>query len=179
MLKKLLFSFAFITLSLSASAQFEGKINPFALLWGSADISAEYVINDNIGVDFAPTLSFSDAVLNNVDYSSTRFGVVINPRYYFSPNRGGDKFYFGGYIKYMNGSFKDSNDVVGWKNVRFAGGFNVGYKVVAESGFLFDIGFGGGKAFVNENTSETGLDLSALDLINIDFVGKLAVGWRF
>ncbi|MCB0495736.1 MAG: DUF3575 domain-containing protein [Cyclobacteriaceae bacterium] len=177
--KKSFILLALIALSLSAKAQFEAKINPFSILWGSIDVAAEYGFSDNFGIDLAPTIAFDKQTLDDVEYKSTRAGVVVNPRYYFSPNKGLDKFYFGGYLKYMSGAYK-SDGVIGWKNERFAGGFNIGYKIVAESGFLFDIAFGGGKAFVNKNTSELdGIDLTLLDAINIDFVGKLAVGWRF
>jgi len=167
-------SFAFL-----GKSQVELKINPLTFFFGSLDVSLEYGVKPNFGIDIAPSINFDNKDLGGIEYKGSGFGAVINPRYYFNPSKGINKFYVGAYANFVSRQYKDNNDVVGWKNTRFALGPNIGYKTVSKSGLLFDIGFGFGRSFYNENTSEEGLDISELSTVNSDFIGKLAIGYRF
>ena len=178
-MKKLTFLLAFIAMGFSSYAQFEIKINPVSILWSSFDISAEYGFNEKFGVDVAPVFDFGKTKYNSLEYKNSKIGAVINPRFYFNPNRGIDKFYFGAYLKFSSGKSTYEDDSY-LKNTRVAIGPNIGYKVSSDSGFIFDIGFGVGKAFVNNwDSNINGFDEDLLSLFSIDFIGKLAVGWRF
>jgi hypothetical protein len=55
----------------------------------------------------------------------------------------------------------------------------LGYKVVSAGGFVFDINAGAGRAFVNNNTYESGGVEQEVDWPEIIFQGKLGVGYRF
>jgi len=66
-----------------------------------------------------------------------------------------------------------------YTNTRFGLGFGLGYKIVSDGGFVFDIGFGAGKAFVDKTKFEADGVESGLDLPNLMLTGKLAVGYRF
>lgn len=179
-MKKLLTLPLALLFVISLNAQIDVKINPIALLYASFDVAAEFGISESFGVDVAPILNFGTQNYNSDEFKYTRFGIVANPRYYVSPKNGVDRFYVGAYAKFLTGKAK-FEDVTGWSNTRLAIGANLGYKVVADSGFVFDIGFGVGRAFVNNYEGEDLVDFSEefLEAIDIDFIGRLAVGWRF
>lgn len=178
-MKKLAFTFVFALFAFISYSQFEVKINPLSLLWSSFDVSAEYGVNEKFGVDVAPLFDFGKTEYNDLEYKNSKIGVVINPRFYFNPNRGIDKFYFGAYLKLASGKSTYEDDTY-IRNTRFAIGPNIGYKVSSDSGVIFDIGFGVGKALVNNWDSDiSGFDEDLLSLFSIDFIGKLAIGYRF
>jgi hypothetical protein len=180
MKRLLLLSIFCIGLAATTQAQFEVKINPVSLLFSNVNINAEVGLTPNFGIDFGPVLSFRNSEVLGNEFSSTQFGLTVNPRYYFTPKRGIDKFYVGAYAKFLTGKFTDETNNDEYSNTRLAVGFNLGYKIVTEGGFLFDIGFGLGRAFINEYTVESGsFDLDDIPLFNIDLVGILAVGYRF
>ena len=56
----------------------------------------------------------------------------------------------------------------------------MGYKWVADSGLVFEIGAGGGRTFSDkiEWLDEDGSELEDFS-IRIDVIGKLAIGYRF
>jgi hypothetical protein len=179
-MKKLLTLPLALLFVISLNAQIDVKINPIGLLFANFDVSAEFGLSENFGLDIAPIIDFRTADYGIDEYKYSRFGVVANPRYYVSPKNDVDRFYVGAYAKFLTGKAK-LDDLVGWSNTRFAIGANLGYKVVADSGFVFDIGFGIGRAFVNNYEAEELNDFSEdlLELFDIDFIGRLAVGWRF
>ena len=178
-MKKFTLTLVFAFIAMVSYSQIEVKINPLSLLWSSFDISAEYGVNEKIGVDFAPLFDFGKTKYNDLEYKNSKIGLVVNPRFYFNPNRGIDKFYFGAYVKFASGKSTYDDDTY-LKNTRLALGPNIGYKVSSDSGFIFDIGFGVGKALVNNWDSDiAGFDEDLLSLFSIDFIGKLAVGYRF
>ena len=180
-MKKFTFLLVFTFFSLSAFSQVEIKINPLLALFGVFDVSGEFGVNEKLGVDVAPNLYFSKVITyDKGEFKGSGFGAVINPRYYFNPNRGIDKFYFGAYLNFATykGENKESNTYI--KRTKLAIGPNIGYKVSSDSGFIFDIGFGLGRSFVNSwDSNIEGFNTDLLSLLSFDAIGKLAIGWRF
>lgn len=179
-MKKLLTLPLALLFVISMNAQIDVKVNPIALLFASFDVSAEFGLSENFGLDVAPILDFGSQDYGIDEYKYTRFGAIVNPRYYVNPKNDVDRFYVGAYAKFLTGKAK-LDDLVGWKNTRLAIGANIGYKVVADSGFIFDVGFGVGRAFLNNYEGDGIVDFSeeVLEAIDIDLIGRLAVGWRF
>lgn len=164
------------------------KINPIGALFRSPDLSAEFVLTDNIGIE--PRLSYSwntQNFLNPVDLTTEEFratglGVGVFARYYFNPEDACDKFYTSLYMRYLNRSFNSTVSDASISQNKFSGGLMLGYKWLSDGGISVDIGFGGGRAFTNNFTGSDGpfedFDLSTIPLFNLDFVGVLAVGYR-
>lgn len=178
-MKNIVVLIAFLLSAGISKAQIDVKVNPLAALFENINVSVEFKLAESWGLDIAPILDFSKQDYNSVEYKYNRFGVVANPRYYFNQNLGLDKWYLGAYIKFASGSAK-ADDVEGWSNTRLAGGINGGYKVVTAGNFIFDIGLGVGRAFVNNyDGSLTGFNEDLLEAIDIDFIGTLAIGYRF
>ena len=50
-----LVAIAFLFIVSKLSAQTELKVNPLGLLFGSPDISAEFRLNDNMGLELGPS----------------------------------------------------------------------------------------------------------------------------
>lgn len=179
------FVLVFITfLCFKAKSQIDLKINPIGALFNSPDISGEYLITDNIGVEAKIGLVYGKITQLGLDYKRGGFSITPNARYYFSPEKGIDKFYAGLYTKFSNISQKFGEEgstlFSDFSNTRFAVGLMLGYKFVADSGFSLDINFGTGRAFVNNYSSDTLNDLSleAFEIVNLDFIGTIAIGWR-
>lgn len=169
----------FLLASPKAQAQFEIKTNPLGLIFGSIPLSAEYVLKPNIGLEL--TGSYTKVSLGSIDWSGTK--ATFQFKYYFSPDKGGDKFYAFPYLRYVNRSGEDTydNEPVTVTNNVFGGGFGLGYKWVAESGLLFDLGFGIGRNLTNtwEASSPDYQEAANLDFPGINFVGRASVGYRF
>lgn len=180
-MKKVLFTCAVIFVSLGAKAQIDLSINPIALLFSNFDLSAEYRASNDIGIELTPGISFNKYNLGDGDYKTTGYGVRLIGKYYFSPEDGCDKWSIGPYVKFAGSSLK--NDANGHEatNTRLAVGFYSGYKWVSRKNIIFELGLGVGKAFVNKYSSnDENYDLGIFDTItDIDFTGKLAVGYRF
>lgn len=177
----LLLTILSIGLSTFAKAQVEVKINPIALLFENVSVDVEFGLSNNWGLNISPIVAFNKFDVGEDEFRRTQFGAVVNPRYYFSPTKGINKFYLGAYGKFQTGKIalvSNTDDNV--KNTRLAVGINIGYKIVTNGNFVFDIGFGLGRAFINEYSNETGgVDLSEFPLFNIDATGIFAIGYRF
>jgi hypothetical protein len=177
---------SFITLTTAKSQiQLEPKINPLALiLSGDLVLGCELIMSDKFGVE--PVIDFgkSDIGLDftggSEEISFTGFGIRAIGKYYFNPNRGADKFYVGPYFKYKGGAGTVESTDEKITRTRIAAGLAIGYKVVSASGIVFEIGLGGGRAFTDTfKNKDTDEEISVTDLINIDFLGRLALGYRF
>lgn len=159
------------------------SVNPIALLFSNFDIAAEYRMSPDIGLELSPGISFNNSTVNGDEYKSTGFGARLIGKYYFNPEDGCDKWNIGPYIKYGSATLKynDGNTDHKVSSTRLAVGFYTGYKWVSRKNVVFELGFGVGKAFVNKyTTDDSTVNIGDFaDLFNIDFTGKLAVGYRF
>lgn len=171
--------FAF-AVSNTAIAQIELKINPIGALFNSPDISAEYIVNEDIGVEFGLGLEYGKQAIT--DYKRSGFSVFVAGKYYFSPDDGADKFYAGAYLRPRSRNFTDEDDNGfdgSYKQSAFAVGVLVGYKWIGARGILFELGFGAGRAFGEKLKFTDGTNTEEVDGFGIDILGRVAVGYRF
>jgi len=189
-------------------SQFEVKVNPIGLLWGNMDLSGEYILNDNMGAEaeFAYYFKQDDLFGTTVTNSkSSRFVGILSYKYYFKPEDGGDKFYAFPYFRYKSSKFSITDNAVDYdiSYTALGVGFGLGYKWVATSGLLFDLGVGAGKNFGggwnwvatsgllfdlgvgagknfgggwNWDGYSTGIDIPVWP---VNFISRLSIGYRF
>lgn len=164
-------------------SQIEVKTNPIALLFGQIPLSVEYIINENIGAEATIGYYFSNNPSFTETISSSGFTTNFLFKYYFNPEDGGDKFYAFPYIRYVNRNSTIDDPSLGELTATYKAfglGFGVGFKTVAESGLLFDFGFGVGKNFSAEYTYS---DPNYINTNEIDWpiniLGRVSIGYRF
>lgn len=184
MKKVFLLTVAFFSFNI-LSAQMEVKINPIGVLFGSPDLSGEYIVNDDFGVELTLSAEMGSAsVVTSGDFDPKKsgFGAMAAGKYYFGPEAGCDKFYAGVYLKQRSYSVDDkgADFQYGYKRSSFSGGFLIGYKWVSKKNIVFELGTGLGRAFADkiEWTDQDGSEV--LDTsIKIDAIGRLSIGYRF
>lgn len=170
-----------------AEAQIDVTVNPIGLLFGSFSGGADFAISENFSIEPVIGLTFGNDDLSEAEAKYFGLPITVFGKYYFNPNNGTDKFYASAFVRFVRRSYtveEDDNsffEYVDYSNTRFGVGFGIGYKIVSSGGFVFDIGLGAGRAFVDNTKYEDGdgLQVDDLDLLNIMLAGKLAVGYRF
>lgn len=182
-MKKRLFTLvAALFMATSMFAQFEVKVNPIGLLFGGISASGEYILNDNMGVEVSARLSSNKLTITTEETKLTGFGIGAAYKYYFSPDDGADKFYANLYARYggLSGKYTGSISAAEEKATysKVAVGFGIGYKWLADSGLLFELGFGAGRNLAQTWSYSDNTNYSAPQW-GLDLTGKLAIGWRF
>ena len=164
-------------LAQTASAQVDATINPIGLLFGDFSVGADFAIVENFSVEAA--VGFGSGDLSDADWFNIPVNVV--GKYYFSPKHGTDRFYGDVFLRYVNRSwsYDDNSTFADYTSNRFGLGFGIGYKAVSKGGFVFDIGFGVGRAIINNNKFTGDGVEESVDWPEIMFQGKLGVGYRF
>ena len=164
-------------------AQTELKINPLGLLFSSPDLSAEFGVAENIGIEPFIGVSFLKLTVDGDGYKSNGIGYGVNGKYYFSPDKGIDKFYAGIYMRGGNSKYtgQGSNSGDSFSRNYFGVGLSLGYKLVSRQNIVFDIGIGIGRKFLNKysNASSSSVDISTIPLLNLDGFFRFGVGYRF
>lgn len=177
----LLFTMLSLFVATSTFAQIEPKINPLALLLsGDISVGCEFILGDRLGVE--PVIDFGKSDINLTGVGNVEFtgvGLRAIGKYYLNPNKGADKFYVGPYLKWKGGSGTGNITDNKITRNRIAAGLAIGWKVVASSGLVFEFGLGAGRAFndtYKDQTTDETFDVS--EVINLDLLGRLAVGYR-
>ncbi len=187
-MKKLSFltlTFALLFCVTTLNAQFEVKINPIGFLFNSPDLSAEYLINDDIGVELVIGADYGTIVgtgLTGDELRKSGFRLRAIGKYYFSPNDGTDAWYAGVYLGPRQRTVSGNSDSLfdsGWKQTAFTAGFTGGYKWVTAKGIIFELGLGIGRAFNDEFTFNDSTNTTTQDGFGIDGFGRASVGYRF
>lgn len=160
-----------------AQAQVDVTINPIGLLFGDFSVGADFALSENLSVE--PQIGFGTNKIGDV--KGTNIGVNGVVKYYFSPNRGADRFYGDVFLRFINRSwnYDDNSTYANFTTTRFGLGFGLGYKVVSGGGFVFDIGLGAGRALVDKNKYEDGGVEEDISWTKLMFQGKLGIGYRF
>jgi len=173
----------FLFVSFSANAQFEVKINPIGALFQSPDVSVEYIVNDDFGVEGKLGFAWSNNDVLGSEVRSNGLSLAVLGKYYFGPQEGADRFYTGMYGKFRtNNSSSNDVGVLSYNNTRLALGVVFGYKWVGDNGIVLDINLGLGRALVNNFKFDDPNDEiyeDALSLGNFDAISTIALGYRF
>lgn len=162
----------------SANAQIDVTANPIGLLFGDLSIGADFGVSENFSVEVA--LGFGSNKISDVKGSN--IGTNVVGKYYFSPNHGADRFYLDAFLRYVhrNWNYDDASGFADYSSNRMGIGFGLGYKVVSNGGFVFDIGFGAGRALVDNNKySDSNGARESVDWPSVMVQGKLGIGYRF
>ncbi len=181
-MKKIFLSFIAVLAFTTAWSQTDLKINPIGFLFGSPDVSAEFGISESMGVEPFVGVTYSNFKIGEATLKSNGFRLGGVGKYYFSPEKGLDKFWAGVYLR---GGTSTSTGTVNGKaeetsNARVALGLGLGYKWVSSKNIVFELGFGAGRALLNKYTVKSGsADLSQYPILNIDLLTRIQVGYRF
>ena len=178
---------AMMIMMVDAHAQetIELKVNPIGALFGNVNLSGEYLVSDNFGAELTASVLFGKygaGEVEGIEPNKSGFGVMGMGKYYFSPDKGCDKFFAAVYLRQR--SFKveaeSGEDYAAFERDIFAGGFAIGYKWVGEQRIALEIAFGGGRAFSEKNewTDDENQGEAFPDL-GVDFISRIAVGYRF
>lgn len=177
----------FTFLFTSAYSQIDLKINPLGVLFSSPDLAAEYVINENFGVELSVGLEYGNVAGTGLlgdefELSKSGYKIRLSGRYYFRPVNGADRFYAGLYTGPRSNTVTGNSDLLGYdpgyKRSAFTAGILVGYKWVADNGLIFELGVGGGRAFASKIELNDSENTTEVNGFGGDFVGTLAVGYR-
>ncbi|MCF8245190.1 MAG: DUF3575 domain-containing protein [Saprospiraceae bacterium] len=176
----------FIGTASEIQAQVDLTTNPVNLLFGNINAGADIKIKENFSIE-------ANAAYSKGDYwglvdSRERTPVNLIGKYYFSPKHGADGFYVDGFTRFVNRNIQatynggDTNvpTTVNFSRTQVGLGFGLGFKVVAQKGFVFDIGTGIGRALYSHdkvNVSEQ--DYKVPELIRTMGYFKIGLGYRF
>ena len=182
-MKKFIVLSLFYAFTFKIQAQTELKINPIGLLFSSPDLSAEFAVAENIGVEPFLGVTFLKLTVDGDGYKSNGLNYGVNGKYYFNPEKGIDKFYAGIYMRGGKSKYtgQGSNSGDSFSHNYFGVGLSLGYKWVSRQNIVFDLGAGVGRKFLNKYTdaSSSNVDLSGITLLNLDGFFRFGVGYRF
>ncbi len=184
-MQKFLLPFCFLFAWIARSnAQVDVQINPVGILFRSIDLTAEFPVSEDFGVEGALGYDFQSYKIDDLDYKNNGFGVRAIGKYYFGPENGIDRWNIGGYLRVSSGKSTAEEADAGKtevKNNKFAVGFYTGYKWVSRKNVVFELGLGIGRNFVRKFEFDDGseVDTSDIPLLNIDIFGRLSLGYRF
>ena len=180
-MKKLIFALALIVTVATLQAQTELKINPIGALFASPDISLEFGVNENIGIEPFIGLSFPSLTVDGTKYKSTGLGYGVHGKYYFGGDKGLDKFYGGIFLRGGNTKFTtstSSNDK--FTRSRLGVGFELGYKWVSSQNIVFELGAGiGRKIYSKYSDASNSVNTANIPLLNLDGFFRFNIGYRF
>ena len=177
-------TFLFACFFVTSYAQIDLKINPIGALFGSPDVTADFILNDQFSVEGGLGIDFGSFRINDIKYKRSGFSVLAVGKHYFNPNLGGDKFGVGIYSRFRNfgNSLSDGGDTDDYTRTRLALGLQIGWKRVSESGFIFEFDFGGGRALVDntkfDNASISSITEDDIPSLTVDLLVRIAIGYR-
>ena len=181
--------FFFISLyTANISAQIDVKLSPINLIFNSPNVSAEYIVNEHIGIELLVGVDYGTVVgsdniseMNRLTKSGYRFRML--GKYYFREIKGGDGWYTGLYTGVRSRTDRPSQIVttaVGRSESLFETGIHGGYKFVLNTNIVFDLGAGFGRSFAQK------LSITRFTSVNnfssrfaLNSFLKLEMGYRF
>lgn len=185
MKKILFFALAMLAMNAVSHAQVDVQINPIGILFSNLDLTAEFGVSNDFGVETGLGYNFQSFDVEGGGYRNNAVGIRALGKYYFNPEDGIDRWAIGGYLRYGAGTatLKDnsSSSREKIKNVKLALGFYTGYKWVSRKNIVFELGLGIGRNLVRTFEDENGntVDTSDIPLLNVDILGRLSLGYRF
>src|SRR5262245_57323308 len=104
-MKKIFFPVCFLLALVSqSSAQVDVQINPIAVLFSSVDLTAEFAVSQDFGIEGGLDYNFQNFDIDDIEYKNNGVGIRAIGKYYFSPDKGIDKWNVGAYMKYATGT---------------------------------------------------------------------------
>lgn len=170
------------TSSLSQS-YLEVKTKPLRLLAKMPNLEMEYAFNENLGVSLRGAYFLGEDGLLSGSFGKASYYMDLNTKYYAAPKLGSDGFYGAIHFRYqyMFVETEALNLVETIQINRIVTGVNAGYKWVANKNFTIDFGLGIGRAIYSETIRTENIIPADVIItpLKIDFLGQLAVGYRF
>lgn len=176
--------FLFNTPQLKAQVDF--TVNPISLLMLDANIGADVRVNDNFSLGVIGGYGRGD-LWGLVDSRET-IPVTLIGKYYVSPKQGADGFYVDGFARYVNrnvrASYNGDNEnipnKVDFTRQQAGLGFGLGYKVISNGGFVFDIGTGIGRAlYSHDSVNVSDQDYKVPEIWRTMGYFRIGLGYRF
>jgi hypothetical protein len=114
-MKKIILFAALFAQTVHCAAQLEVKSNPLGAILSNPDASIEFDIANNMALEPFAGLSYADAYVGLVRFTSKGYTYGVMGKYFFTPVRGFDKVYVGiyalkGTIKYTGFALR-ANDI--------------------------------------------------------------------
>lgn len=185
-MKKLVVIALFLSSAIAASAQVELKINPIGTLFGRPDISAEFGLPSNWGLEVGAGTFFGSSNIGDIKFKRSGFTGFAAGKYYFSSDKDHKGFNAGLYTDFRNikrEAVENQYENDNYTRQAFGVGLLIGVKAVGESGFLFETDLGLGRNFVNKlefvDEDASTLDLTDIPFVNLNFLLRVAIGYRF
>lgn len=161
-----------------ASAQIDVTVNPLGALFGDISLGADFALSERFSTELTVGFGGDKGGDGTGAYKYRNLGTNVLGKYYFNPNHGADRFYVDAFLRFINRNYDytdSGSSLADYKQNRFGLGVGLGYKVVSNGGFVFDIGIGAGRALIDK----TSVDGTTIDWPEIMFQGKLGIGYRF
>ena len=184
-MKKLIFPILLtFVVAYKSTAQVDVQINPIGILFSSINVTAEFGVSDDFGIEGGLDYDFQNFDIDGSEYRNNAVGIRAIGKYYFGPEDGIDRWTIGGYTRFVTGTSSADDAQSGRdevKNTKFALGFYTGYKWVSKKNIVFELGLGVGRNFVRKFEYDDGTEANTDDipLLNVDLLGRLSLGYRF
>ena len=184
-MKKLIFPILLtFVFAYKSTAQVDVQINPIGILFSSINVTAEFGVSDDFGIEGGLDYDFQNFDIDGSEYRNNAVGIRAIGKYYFGPEDGIDRWTIGGYTRFVTGTSSADDAQSGRdevKNTKFALGFYTGYKWVSKKNIVFELGLGVGRNFVRKFEYDDGTEANTDDipLLNVDILGRLSLGYRF
>lgn len=177
-MRTLFFTSLLALLSFSATAQTDAKLNVGSAIFGGLGIAADIGLSENMSV--APGIAYASNNFGIDDFNYSNIRLIPEFRYYLNPRKGADRFFVGGYGKLGFITATDKADDTKSSATRGALGLLFGNKWVADSGFLFELNLGLGRATVfGEADGDANFAEAFSSITNVDLRIGIIAGYRF
>lgn len=165
-------------LSFSLSAQLDAKLNAGSALFGGIGVAGDLALSENTSLSAG--LGYASTKFGSETFKYNNLRIIPEFRYYLNPERGADRFFVGAYGKLAFVTAKDSSNDTETDATRGALGILFGNKWVTDSGFLFELNMGLGRATVfGSSDGDAEFEAAYGTLTQFDFRLGIIAGWRF
>ena len=200
-MKNLLFSCLFLATFYTKAQKLELKTNLFNVLTGTYGLSAEYLADENLGVEITPSLLYSNgksvvktasnSAGTNYNYKIRGFAVQAGGKYYLVPKAGCDNFGISTFALYVASKtvYDFNSPINGSKGNTLSLGFSGLYKKVLQEKFVIEGGLGAAWAIFSDVqsiiTDQSGSTTTTITNTTFGLrrrftpVLNLSVGYRF
>jgi outer membrane protein W len=166
--------------SYDANAQIDVTLNTLGILVSGTQVGVDLVISPDFSVE--GSIGYNSNTDDDRSQKYTSVPIQFLGKYYFNPDDGADKFYVGGFLRYVNRSYKaeGTSSFADLTQSRFGVGVGLGYKIVSRKNIVFDFGTTFGTV-VSDNTKYEDSDgiQEEISIPGIIVGFKIGIGYRF